>query len=780
MTCKDLFYDIKINRRETEDSRRVVTQWNIKNDPYLPTIPDKFVDEPDVVDAYYAITAERLLYRGKVLGKQIDEKLDQSQGVRNARPFGPQGPTYAELSAPKARIAAALVPLIPCVRDNAAPVLARLYCVAGIHRHFKTPLEEGWDTTGLDEFDWFVAGVRSDQLSLGIKGRSWLLAAHLLMRVQREKDKAVTSRLVGNFIVTGDVRAGALIHVENIRMKMGLASRNEFKSLTWIIPGGNKKELDVSMLNRTTCPENLDQAYAIVKGHPSSATRLFWKYLEEATYKTRLNLLDLQDCADDGADLFSEKNGKSPIQVIAERIEQLRLEITALEVLSEAEQVLKDNKWETGPDKNIVSDSVDTLCRAVSVSSEKGTKNSSYHFFEGSCLTREANVSKRLSLNKRRALRVILGNFESVKWWLESKGANAAKTFVTLAKSGMKGALEELASRIPINSKDEKGLTAIDWALIMGEYDAAHLLYAVGGSIDAKGLELQIVRNMCGIMDPYQAGERLPTIISTALAVGLDPEGTALFFNGLLEGDVGLVSACLEAGCDPNAPFSGYCGSVSSKPNPIFIAAENIFDEEKRQAIIDLLRAHGVSEENVSERELKHAKARSFVNFNQTKEIVKALEEGVLSPRERFINWDDGDEDQERGNLDHRNVILLDSCYMETAEVKHRSIESLFVRALRLGWLDVIEWCLKNGVSPVAELNREHKGYKDYPFSFDVEAPAITVVDEENEKKSEEIVEKKYPAEFVVSFHEEEKKETLSLLRRYIPQDVTCPERAMP
>ena len=425
MIRKDLLLDIRLNPRDTEDSRIVASRGNGHADPYISGIPDAQAGDENELEAFFAITAERLLYRGKVLGFPIDDILARSDGVQSARPFGSQGPTYAELSAPNVSIAVASVPLTPGTNnDNCAPVLARLYCVTGLDGHYDLPFLEGGGATGIKDYSWFVAGVKSEKLSKGILGRSWLLTAKLLMCVLRRKDKATATNLAKNFIVTGDVEGDRISRVSTGDMgrKMELGKITEFRSMKWIMPSENANGQEAAMKNRIEKPATLEEAYELIEHMSNRATRSFFRFLKAS------NLDGIKDEYKNGADIFADdaETGKGALQLASEAIAQVR------------ETIRKEEDAE--------------MKRSL-------TRK----------LDRQLEIRSWLYLNGSAAL------------------ANA-KVFYALAKEGMDVMLDELTARFPINARDEEGLTVVDWALLEKDWDLARRLHSRGGHCDVDAI----------------------------------------------------------------------------------------------------------------------------------------------------------------------------------------------------------------------------------------------------------------------------------------------------
>ena len=266
---KSLYKELKYNPRASEDSSIVASAWGATVDPYLPEIPDVESGDEQCRELYFSITAERLLFRKKLLGLLVDENLVANEHITTAHPFGEANPTFSELAAPSVRLAAAFVPLAPDENDvTLRPVMARLYCVAGLSSRYPVPLKEGLREAGIQNYNWFIAGVKNDVLNKGISGRSWLLAANLLMRIVEENDKVTARNLINNFVVTGNVEDGVISHV-TIGRKPELAKKVEFRNFRWIVPIKNREEMNNM---KTECPETLEAAYELIQTMRNHAT----------------------------------------------------------------------------------------------------------------------------------------------------------------------------------------------------------------------------------------------------------------------------------------------------------------------------------------------------------------------------------------------------------------------------------------------------------------------------------------------------------------------------
>ena len=243
------------NPRDTEDTNKVVRLW------YDERV--RYADEDIHDDRCLGIVAERLVVR-RLLG--IDA-LDMAyiSKASCARPFGAVAPMLAELLQPGTFVAMALIPLSPQGAQG-RPIVARLYCVAGLSNRYAVPLE-GMDEKVLQGFSWFLAGVPQSYLKKGVVGRSWLLAANLLARIVKRRDVKTALNLAKHYIVTGDVSDGAIRRVEMLR-KPELAK--QFDNFKWIIPKENDMDIPKRKIEK---PETLEEAYRLIETMQNTLTR---------------------------------------------------------------------------------------------------------------------------------------------------------------------------------------------------------------------------------------------------------------------------------------------------------------------------------------------------------------------------------------------------------------------------------------------------------------------------------------------------------------------------
>ena len=273
------------NPRDTEGSNKVVRLWYDER--------ARYADEEMHDDQCLGLVAERLIVR-RLLGIDKLDMVYMSKASR-AKPFGTDTPMLAELLMPGVFIAMALVPLSP-QGAHGRPIIARLYCVAGLANPHVLPLE-GMDEVAAHGFSWFLAGVPQADLEKGIHGRSWLLAANLLARIVEKRDVKTARNLAKCYIVTGDVLSGAIRRVEMLR-KPELAK--QFDNFKWIIPKENDMDIPKRKIEK---PATLEEAYQLIESMRSMATKSFFRFLREG------NLAGVKEQYRIGADLFAREEG---------------------------------------------------------------------------------------------------------------------------------------------------------------------------------------------------------------------------------------------------------------------------------------------------------------------------------------------------------------------------------------------------------------------------------------------------------------------------------------
>jgi len=509
--CRDLMR----NPRDSEDSRIVASKWGNATDAYLPEIPDASNTQ------YFNLTAERLLYRDKLLSLPIDKSLAECEAIQSARPFGPSSPNFAMLRDASVRLAMSFVPLTP-IGGSGKAAMARLYCIGTLSAKHAPPFDEGVDLPGIDNYSWFVAGVPEVFNGERLSGRSWLLAAHLLMRIVEKNDRASAYKLATGFITTGDVENGRIKEIE-IGKKAALADQGEFKSYKWIIPMKNANEMTNVPSRKIEKPATLDEAYKLIETMQSKATRSFFRFLKES------DLDGMKEQYDIGADIYAidQKTKRTPIEYISDKLCDLREDIGRVPLLHKYGPLVKHDDW-----------------------------------------------NKRLSLLRE------LEGCKAIRTWLELNGANCTSPIYLLAKSGNGQALVDFIAEYPINATDECGLTATDYALIAGDWPAAEKLIALGGACDETGKKNSAIKAALETI-VHCSGKFMTTsqwkCLDFAFSAGL-PINTTVHFMDVVEtkdrrieevwrlqipllglaiydGNKELLKFCVDHGADVNEPM---------------------------------------------------------------------------------------------------------------------------------------------------------------------------------------------------------------------------------
>ena len=519
MMKKSLYKELKRIPRVSEDSSIVASAWVATVDPYLPEIPDVESGNEQCRELYFNITAERLLFRKKLLGLPVDENLVADASIAAAHPFGEAGPTFGELAVSSVRLAAAFVPFTPDERDMALrPVMARLYCVAGLFGRYVSPFTEGLEEAGIQNYNWFVAGLNDDDLKMGISGRSWLLAANLLMQIIEKNDMATARNLINNFVVTGNVEDGAISDV-TIGRKPELANIKEFRNLKWIIPMKNANDMTVVPARRIEKPATLDEAYKLIETMRSTATRSFFRFLREG------NLDGVKEQCRIGADLFAREEGT---------------DLTCLEVVADAKSQLYAEK------------------------KEKKLMN-------GKFIEEDVDNSVNANLTSfKKSIRDRIAALDEVSQWLRLQGVDSSMMFYLMAINGDEASIVRSLEYSSINACDEHGLTAVDLALVGEDFEAAKLLHCHGGTPNTRWrANSRLASAIDGLCDPIDgASQNDIKLIIAAIGAGLSHKTRVRipFYHGVPHIDeycslyacaVGyaqydVIEACLKNGADPN------------------------------------------------------------------------------------------------------------------------------------------------------------------------------------------------------------------------------------
>lgn len=450
--------------------------------------------------------AERIVHR-RILGLDGLETEHAKKAFR-VEVFGKGSPLLSELLLPDVFVAMAFVPLTPGESStNKLPRLARLYCVSGLGGQKRLPFLEGTNEPVLDKYSWFIEGISDRERISGVEGRSWLLAAHILSKIVGRKDKKTACNLAKHYIVTGDVQGGGNICKVEMGRKEELASQKWFSNFKWIIPMENDMNIHKRKIEK---PETLEEAYKLIESMRNTATKSFFRFLREG------NLDGVKEQYKIGADIYGREE---------------KTDLTCLEVVAEEKA-----KLFTPAKKNE----------------------------DGSFVPESAELEKY-----KQSVRESIGVYSKIDRWLRINGADAATMFYLLAKNEDEEGIIRNRERYSINACNEKGHTAVDIALIMGDYKVAKLLHKCGGLINSRWrANKRIVRciNVVSECSGYEyLSEEDNEFLGNALGMGLSPDmevstvedsinpiyGT-LFGEAVINAHYKVAENCLKNGADVN------------------------------------------------------------------------------------------------------------------------------------------------------------------------------------------------------------------------------------
>ncbi|MBQ3315839.1 MAG: hypothetical protein IJG70_07825 [Kiritimatiellae bacterium] len=705
MSRTSLYVDIGPNPRTTEGSNVVAKKWGATVDPYLAEIPDVESGNEQCRELYFNITAERLLFRKKLLGLPVDEDLVADANIAAAHPFGEANPTFGELAVPSVRLAAAFVPLTPDEKDvTHRPVMARLYCASGLSGRYASPFTEGLQDAGIQNYNWFVAGVKDDVLKMGISGRSWLLAANLLMRIVEQNDMATARNLINNFIVTGNVEDGAISRV-TIGRKPELVNIKEFRNLKCIVPMNNANEMTAVPARRIEKLATLEDAYKLIETMQSKATRSFFRFLKNCD----LDGMKLQFGM--GADIFAEDEitGISPIEYISREIEECHKAIGAIPRVSDADHDA-------------------------------------------------ANWNRRIE--KLRELKAKI----ALKTWLLANGADCAKGIYLVAKTGDDAMLSQILQHYPINAKDGDGLTATDWAIEGRDAESVRLLSGMGGRCDSLGVRNgQLKTILAGLnFKPCKISEADWTLLEAAMDAGFSNEAKVHFMDcyedanhdiheswhlqlnlpglAIYNADERLMHLCATHGWDINKEFQiDYIDFPDAHPLGYRCYPEDIVEGKdfrvvKSEMMKPLKFAYMIGERAAVEM----LKRYGAIETDDIISFVKAMESTEKAKRHKVyiqaINKLAGSEDSAKNHKLIIECLKHGESISETVQKVRLAVEvsdsnpcyvraPLYCAAILCGWTKILQACIEIGF-PV---NDSVEMISD--CDYDVEVPGECMVE---------------------------------------------------
>ena len=425
-----------VEPRETEKSSYVAKYWTRDEDAYSNDVPEK--RDTDVYRRYCNLTAERILYRCKIMSLEMDDAVLQDNDVLDAKPLGGRKPTLREMMDSHIDVAMAFVPITPkeSAPKEQEPTLARLYCVTGLEEDLDALPFTSDRPKCCEGHSWFLAGYDANKEGM-IDGRSWWLAAHLLADRNARSSSAYKKNLASKLIVTGDVD-GDRIKTVKMDRKTDLAKREEaFRKLTWIIPFANKGEQNMI---KVEYPESLAECKEFIKSMQNKATKVLCMNANKGL-RSADTFCDLLQSNADPTESVELGDGDGP-----------KDRRNAMQRLTSSSWKSLNNRWSkigelSDAAKREADDCADEFMRFIICERELS--------FYGSA-TRAMFLLARL------------GDVESVK---------------------------RLADRVGIDTTDEQGETALDFAYEHKESGAINILEGLGakrrGIYELESLQLQ-------------------------------------------------------------------------------------------------------------------------------------------------------------------------------------------------------------------------------------------------------------------------------------------------
>ena len=282
----------------------------------------------------------------------------------------------------------------------------------------------------------------------------------------------------------------------------------QFNNFKWIIPKENYMDIPKRKIEK---PETLEDAYQLIESMRSTATRSFFRFLREC------NLAGVKEQYRIGADIFAreEKTGLTCLEVVAD----MKAQLYAAKQSKKTVEVVKIDPEEF---KTNIRNRIDTL--------------------------------------------------DDLNQWLRLQGADSSMMFYLMALNGDEDGVVRCCEYTPINSCNEKGNTAVDLALIGGDFEAAKLLHRHGGYPNPRlGANRALANAIDQFSDPtYGSTAQQNKLISNAIDVGFSPDtfinmdqwektepwcynyGCTLYAVAVSHANYEILHACLRNGADAN------------------------------------------------------------------------------------------------------------------------------------------------------------------------------------------------------------------------------------
>lgn len=391
------------------------------------------------------------------------------------------------------------------------------------------------------------------------------LLAAELLKHVATKMDVATARNLATKFIVTGGVQNGLITKVEMGRKGELALRYAFRDFKWIIPKENG--MDNVPKRKIEKPATLDEAYSLIESMQNVATRSMFKAIRRADIdEVRVQY------EKNGADIYARKSDTNlmPIQIVEQEIQQ---EIKKL--------------------REVANPSADKDARVALMSETR------------------------------------MERLQTIKHFLQSEGADCPLMFYTLAKIGARDSISKIANTYPINAVDGNGLTAVDWALNVGDLDGAELLHACGCNCNPHYEQNErLVSAITYFSDDstdrcdYEKHNRAINLIVQAIKFGLSYE-TEVALTKLrdLDGDwrlcslfaaavrylnYGIMEECLKCGADANKevtygrwespPECGRVFCICEKGTPCQIVKKSNYPQERQNKILRLLKDYGATE----------------------------------------------------------------------------------------------------------------------------------------------------------------------------------------
>lgn len=283
----------------------------------------------------------------------------------------------------------------------------------------------------------------------------------------------------------------------------------KFDNFKWIIPKENDMDMPKRKMEK---PATLEEAYQLIESMRSTATSSFFRLLRKC------DLAGVQEQYRIGADIFAREE---------------KTDLTCLEVVANMKAQLYAAKQPKKADE------------VVQIGPEELKKN----------------------------IREQIATLDKLDQWLRLQGADSSMLFYLMAVNGDESGIVRCCEYTTINSCNENGNTAVDLALIGGDFEAAMLLHRHGGFLNPRlGANRKLATAISVFCNPDSCSnaDQIKLIVN-AIDLGFPPEtsvevpptreeeescplwkNTSLYAVSVDYANYQILEACLRNGVDAN------------------------------------------------------------------------------------------------------------------------------------------------------------------------------------------------------------------------------------